>query len=136
MQLHPRRAATDMVMKLSALRWASWRVAHLARDCDLIQVLILHGPFGFVGVVEHDGHSGLCHSRLPLLVYKLLQAVCTHLAQHSAQGLRQEDKRLLIPRHCLKDGFPKCICLRSCFVTTLSTHMSRFIDIMFSLVAS
>ena len=51
----------------------------LSGDCDLIQVLILQRPVRLVRVIKYYRYCRLCHTRLPLFVYKLLQAIRAHL---------------------------------------------------------
>jgi len=52
---------------------------HLARDGDLVVLLVPDRAAGLVGVIEDDGHARLCDPRLPLLVHELLQVARTHL---------------------------------------------------------
>lgn len=47
---------------------------YLARDSNLIMLIVADRALGLIVVVKHDGNSGLRHAGLPLLVHKILQA--------------------------------------------------------------
>lgn len=53
--------------------------AHLPRDSDMVQVLVLDRSIGLVAVVEHNGDGRFGDPGLALLVDQVLQAVCPHL---------------------------------------------------------
>jgi len=59
---------------------------HLARDGDLVMLLVPDGAASLVGIVEHDGHAGLRDARLPLLVHQLLQVARAHLHAPGARA--------------------------------------------------
>ena len=54
---------------------------HLARDIDLLELLVPHGARGFVLIVEHDGDAGLVDARLALLVHELGEVAGADLGQ-------------------------------------------------------
>lgn len=66
----------------------------LSGDTDLCKVLVVHGRFGFVGIVEYDSNACFGDSRLPALVdeiLKVLRSNCRHVGDSEHEADRVED---------------------------------------------
>jgi hypothetical protein len=78
---HPRRVPLSTVVMRE-------RGCHLARDGELLAVLVARRRPLRVTVVERDGHRGLGHAGLPLLVHQILQVARPHLCAHPTHNAR------------------------------------------------
>lgn len=87
---------------------------HLTSDSNLVMLLITDGAARFVSIREHNRHSGLSYSGLPLLVHQLLQISHSDLLQvgnsHNETDRVQDIgfPRAIVPRNGIEHRVEVC----------------------------